>query len=138
MARSRLSIDLKNDLSELDRLYDRIEDFSNRAGLPPKYCCQINLVLEEVFTNIVTYGYRDRDAHWIRMVVSMEAGCLTIRVEDDGIPFNPAEVQRPDVECTLEDRPVGGLGVHIVRSFTRDIIYKRSQQKNILILKKDM
>ena len=138
MARSRLSINLKNDLSELDRLHDRVEQFSDQAGLPPKYRCQLNLVLEEVFTNIVSYGYQDREVHWIRMVVSMDAGCLTIQVEDDGIAFNPADVQHPDVECTLEDRPIGGLGVHIVRSFTCDIVYRRTQHKNILILKKDV
>lgn len=138
MAPSRLSIDLKNDLSELDRLQERVEAFSNRAGLPAKHCCQINIVLEELFSNIVSYGYQDCKTHLIHMALSLESCCLTIRIEDDGIAFDPTDVQQPDVECTLEDRPIGGLGIHMVRNFTRDIRYQRTANKNILILKKDM
>lgn len=138
MAEKKLSFELKNKLSELDILEEKIHGFSGQLGLTEKSYCKINLVLEELFTNIVSYGYEDDSEHEIQFNITHDNGHLTIQIEDDGIPFNPAEASDPDLECTLEERKIGGLGIHLIKNLMDDVVYQRCGDKNVLILKKDI
>ena len=134
----KLSFELKNNLSELDALEEKIHGFSGQLGLTEKSNCKINLVLEELFTNIVSYGFSDQSEHQIQFTITHDNGRLTIQIEDDGIPFNPMDVSDPDLECTLEEREIGGLGIHLIKNLMDDVLYQRCEEKNILILKKDI
>jgi anti-sigma regulatory factor (Ser/Thr protein kinase) len=97
--------------------------------------CEIDLVSEELFTNIISYGYTDDAEHWIETTLSLEHGTLIMRIEDDGIPFNPLEAESPDLDSSLEERCIGGLGVHFAKHFAKDVFYERCGNKNILTLK---
>ena len=134
----KLSFELKNNLSELDALEEKIHGFSGQLGLTEKSNCKINLVLEELFTNIVSYGFSDQSEHQIQFTITHDNGRLTIQIEDDGIPFNPMDVSDPDLECTIEEREIGGLGIHLIKNLMDDVLYQRCEEKNILILKKDI
>ena len=138
MAENKLSFELKNKLSELDTLEEKVHGFSGHLGLTEKSNCKINLVLEELFTNIVSYGYSDDSEHEIQFTITHENGNLTIQIEDDGIPFNPADASDPDLECILEERKIGGLGIHLIKKLMDDVLYQRCGEKNVLILKKDI
>ena len=138
MAENKLSFELKNKLSELDTLEEKVYGFSGQLGLTEKSNCKINLVLEELFTNIVSYGYSDDSEHEIQFTITHENGNLTIQIEDDGIPFNPADASCPDLECTLEERKIGGLGIHLIKKLMDDVLYQRCGEKNVLILRKDI
>jgi anti-sigma regulatory factor (Ser/Thr protein kinase) len=133
-----LSFKLKNHLSELDKLCRKLEQFGQQIGLSKKFVFQINLALDELFTNIVSYAFPNHDTHWIEFALSREDGFIVIRVKDGGIPFDPASINLPDLEKTIEDCKVGGLGLHIVRKMIDDITYERSGGKNITTLKKNI
>lgn len=129
-------IELRNSLSELDKLSRALEEFGEANHLPFKVIMDINLALDEIFTNIVSYGYRDHDEHLINIHLSLSEKELNIRVEDEGVPFNPLEMPGPDLDLPLEERKTGGLGIHFVRKMVEGLEYERRQEKNVLTLKK--
>ena len=92
--------------------------------------------MDEIFTNIISYGYTDQAEHTVRVCVSADADHLTIVVEDDGVPFNPIERLTPKVPDNVESCKIGGLGIHLVKNLVDDIGYRRCDGKNILTLTK--
>jgi anti-sigma regulatory factor (Ser/Thr protein kinase) len=133
-----LSFKLKNQLSELDKLCRKLEQFGQQIGLSKKSVFQINLALDELFTNIVSYAFPKNETHWIDFALSLENGLVVVRVEDRGLPFDPASTHLPDLEKTLENCKVGGLGLHILRKMVDDLAYERRGGKNITTLKKNI
>lgn len=133
-----LSLKLKNQPQDLKKLSHAIDLLSNQFGMTKKCTCETNLVLEELFTNIIQHGCCDDTKHKINVKISLQNNTLTMRIEDDGIPFNPVEIDEPDRRSPLEDRDIGGLGVFLAKQFTKDIRYERDGKKNILILKKEL
>lgn len=138
MPETRMSFELKNNLSELDTLEEKLDQLCDRLGLTNKCLCEINLALEELFTNIVSYGYDDAEEHWVRFTISYENGTITLKIEDDGRPFNPIEAREPDTKCPLENRKIGGLGIHLTKNIMDEMVHRRKGDKNILILKKSL
>ena len=138
MIADRVSLELRNSLSELDTLGQILQQFGEELGLANKTLFQICLAMEEIVSNIVSYGYTDDAVHWIKIALSHDKGIITIRLEDDGIPFNPLWAQEPDCECPLEERKVGNLGIHLCKKVMDDMIYERFGNKNVLILRKDI
>lgn len=67
-------------------------------------------------SNVISYGYDDREEHKIIVCLLMQQGKLTVEVENDGRPFNPLDAPEPDIEKPLEERTLGGLGIHLVRN----------------------
>jgi sigma-B regulation protein RsbU (phosphoserine phosphatase) len=131
-----MSILFKNKLSEVERLGQVVAEFAERYHLSPNLAFEINLALEEILTNVISYGYDDSDEHEIMIRLSCKGEEVTAEVEDDGRPFNPLEAAEPDTGKPLEERPVGGLGIHLVRKFMDDVEYKSQQGKNLLVMKK--
>lgn len=136
MNRGKISLVLRNSLSELEEVRRNLEEFGKSLGLSKKSTFQINLAMEEVFSNIISYAYTDDGEHWIKVTISHEKEALILRVEDDGIPFNPCEVETPDRKCSLEERQIGGLGCYLMRCCMDDIVYERRGNKNVLTMKK--
>jgi serine/threonine-protein kinase RsbW len=134
----RVSLELRNSLSELDTLGQSLQQFGEELGLSNKVLFQICLAMEEIVSNIISYGYTDDAVHWIKIAILHEQGILIIRLEDYGIPFNPLWAQEPDCECPVEERKVGNLGIHLCKKVMDDMIYERCGNKNILTLKKDI
>jgi anti-sigma regulatory factor (Ser/Thr protein kinase) len=133
-----LKLKLKNDLDEIDRLFEIIRSFGEAHGLGRKQAFQLNLVIEELFTNIVSYAYRDNKEHWIHIKVSCSDGRLTVCLEDDGIPFNPATARAPDLAGAIEERQIGGLGIHLCKELMNNMQYRRTNNRNILTLTKTL
>ena len=138
MIADRVSLKLRNSLSELDTLGQILQQFGEELGLPSKTLFQICLAMEEIVSNIISYGFTDDAVHWIKIALSHDKGIITIRLEDDGIPFNPLWAQEPDCKCPLEERKVGNLGIHLCKKVMDDMIYERFGNKNVLTLKKDI
>ena len=126
----------KNHVSELDRLIGELEDFGKKKNISKKCQQQIQLAIEEHFINIVLHGYADEDEHIIDIRLACENNVAEITIEDDGVPFNPLELSPPDTTLPLEERKIGGLGIHLARQCMDDITYQRKKNKNILWLKK--
>lgn len=131
-----VAIHLDNRLSELDKLADAVERFGEANGFSPRTIYQIRLVLDELLTNVISYGYRDQRKHEIGVAMRLADGLLTIRLEDDATAFNPVEAGKPDLECPVEERRIGGLGIHLVKKIMDQVEYERKEGKNLLMLVK--
>lgn len=127
---------LKSDLEELKNLCRYCENFGQSIGLSKKFIFETNLALDELFTNIVSYSFSDHKEHFITINITKQRDMVTLRIEDDGLPFNPIKATPPDFGCDLEDIQIGGLGIHIIKRLMDEISYERSNGKNILTLKK--
>jgi len=136
MNTAKLSLEFTNDLDELENLSRNIEYFCKVNGLSGRNTFELNLVIDEVFTNIVSYGFNDKKEHRIKIDIHIINGELTVRVEDDGAPFDPTASPKTDLNCPIEDRKIGGIGLHIINQIMSSVIYKRVKDKNILVLKK--
>ncbi len=129
----------KNKLSELDSLREDLECFfeTNDIGEDVRYA--VNLCLEEILTNIVSYGYKDRREHGIDLDLTKAEDFLVAVVRDDGIPFDPLKYSaRRELDSSLADRSIGGLGIHILKKFMDQIKYRREGVFNVLILEKNL
>jgi anti-sigma regulatory factor (Ser/Thr protein kinase) len=136
MTEGTLSLHLRNDLSELATLSRNLEEFATSLGLAKRTLFQLNLVIDELVTNIINYAYRDDAEHRITVIVRLDQGFLIIRLEDDGIPFNPVLSDAPDCSCPVERRAIGKLGIHLARQFADDLVYERYGNRNILTITK--
>jgi sigma-B regulation protein RsbU (phosphoserine phosphatase) len=133
-----VEIKLRNQLSELERLHQALIEFGRRYDLSADVTHDLNLALEEILTNIISYGYTDNREHEIRVRLDMQPGAVRIEVEDEGQPFNPLEAPEADTTKHLEDRAVGGLGIHLVRKLMDRLEYQRPKGKNLLVMKKHL
>jgi anti-sigma regulatory factor (Ser/Thr protein kinase) len=131
-----LSITCPNRLSEIGKAAQLIEAFGLAQGLSSEVVFELNLALDEVVTNIISYAYDDEAEHQIGIRVTLESDGVSVRVEDDGRAFNPLDAPQPDLGLGLDERPIGGLGVHIVRSVMDGLEYRREDDRNILIMRK--
>jgi anti-sigma regulatory factor (Ser/Thr protein kinase) len=95
-------------------------------------------VFDELLGNIINYAYTDEQEHTIEVRVEFFGDRLTVTIEDDGIPFNPLEKDTPDTELPLEERKIGGLGIHLVRNMMDKVSYQRRITKNRLTLVKNI
>ena len=98
----------------------------------------VSLAIEELVTNCIKYGYQDSNDHTIDFLLSVSEGTLRLDVIDDGSPFNPLEATRPDLSLPPEKRPIGGLGLHLLRELADEMNYERKDGTNRLRLTKRM
>jgi len=132
-----MEFELANRVEEIGRLAEAIDAFSEREGLPPGHAYALNLSLDELITNLVSYGYADQAEHRIRVAVHLEPDAVVVEMVDDGEPFNPfTEAPEPDIAATVEDRAIGGLGVFLVRELMDEVAYRRDENRNHLRLLK--
>jgi anti-sigma regulatory factor (Ser/Thr protein kinase) len=136
MPKDTLSLNLKNRLSELEVLRNGLEQFGKALGLSKRCVFELNLALEELFTNIISYGLTNSARHCIKIDIRRRGKELIVRIEDDGIPFNMVDSIGPDTRCSLEERDVGGLGVLLAKKVMDEIVYKRCGNANVLTMKK--
>lgn len=131
------SFSLKSEISELKVLAERIETFGEKNNISPKAVFELNLVLDELFTNLVSYGCH-QDSHNFDIRLQLAGGVLYIDIEDDGRQFNPLESKEPDIQCDCTERKIGGLGIHFMRKLMDKIEYAWESGKNKLKLTKSI
>ena len=124
------------DADTLQYIQGSVEELGEREAWPESLTFKVNLVLEELGINILTHGGKGKERRpEIEIVLTSEDHALTIEVLDDGYPFDPLQDSpNPDLAATIEGRPVGGLGIHLVRSLMDDLHYQRDAGRNRLTL----
>lgn len=125
-------IELSNHLEEINKISRYIDELGKELKLPDKVVMEINLAIDEIITNIVSYAYNDNKEHKILIKISRTENFIIIVTEDDGIPFNPLDVPEADTVSILENKKIGGLGIHLVRKLMDKLEYSRADGKNIL------
>lgn len=129
---------IENKIEELPVLAQRIEELGEKWELPIPLVMNLNLVLEEAVTNIIFYGYTDKIAHEIVLEFEKEQGEMTIQIIDDAQPFDPTKKDHPDINLSVEEREIGGLGIFLIHKIMDKVEYKRENDKNILTLNKSI
>jgi serine/threonine-protein kinase RsbW len=116
---------LGNDLQEVGRVIDSLEEFGAARGISPDQYLRFALALDELITNIITHGFSGRSGGMIRLVIEHEAGALKAELIDDGPAFDPlhAEIEAPTGD--LEHRRIGGLGITLVKASMDSLDYRR-------------
>lgn len=125
-----------NRLAAIGEAAEEIEIFCESHGVPPAAIGHLNLALDEAMTNTITYGWPEGGDHEIVLTLSVSGGALVAEVCDDGRAFDPLEVPPPDLDSDLESRPIGGLGVHFMKTLMDDVTYRREGRRNILTMRK--
>ena len=119
---------------QLELIPAALEEFAERDNWPPDLVFKLNLVLEELGVNIVNYSGATGD---IEISLASDAERVTVEISDDGLPFNPLlDQETPDISAPLGDRPIGGLGIHLVRTMMDEMWYSREDGKNKLAMTK--
>ncbi len=131
----KFQITPNNDLSEINRMAQALESFGRSCALSEKTLSELNLILEEIVTNIISYAYDDDKPHQIGVSAVSDGVELSIEVEDDGRPFDPLQVDLP-CNQSLEEMRIGGVGLRLIRGLTSSITYDRKEGKNRLAMTK--
>ncbi len=136
MSEDRIDVAMPNDLGELANVAERIDAFCADCDVEPRVAYAVNLALDELLTNIVSYGYPDEKEHRIEIAVRREGGSLVVTIVDDSIEFDPRQVPDTDTDAPLHERDPGGLGLLLVNSMMDDVDYRREDGRNVTILTK--
>jgi anti-sigma regulatory factor (Ser/Thr protein kinase) len=116
-----------------------LDAFSEAHGVPFEAKWPFHVALDEVLSNIVKYGLAGGDAQrQIDLELALEGGVLELTVEDDTVAFDPLSAPAPDLTLPLEERPIGGLGIHIVRMSVDEMVYRRDRGRNVLTMRKTL
>lgn len=121
----RLDMSLANDVQEVGRVIDSLEEFGAANGLPPDKCLRFGLALDELITNVISYGLAGRDDGVITLVIEHRDGILHAELADNGPAFDPLAAETTPPEGDIETREVGGLGITLVKSFMDRLDYRR-------------
>jgi anti-sigma regulatory factor (Ser/Thr protein kinase) len=113
-----------------------LQEFARSAHLPSSVLQAADLCLEEHITNVINHGFANCELHAIVVHLALDQECLVVEVKDDGKPFNPLEKPEVNTSIPLEHRPVGGLGIHLMRRFMDKLEYRRESGQNILTMRK--
>jgi anti-sigma regulatory factor (Ser/Thr protein kinase) len=125
---------IRNRLDELARASTWLAQFAEGLALPDETLFRLDLGLTEALSNVVAYAYADAADHEIRIRLAADTGAVRLEVEDDGRPFDPLQMERPRLPDSLEEAPVGGLGIHLIRSMLDECHYRREAGWNRLTL----
>ena len=128
------SITMQPDAEDLENVFAAVEEFAEQAEWPMDLVFQVKLILEEMALNVINYGGVEGDEP-IDIMLKTENDTVTIEIKDVGQPFDPIkEAPTPDLSLELEDRPIGGLGLYLVRSMVDEMHYQWRDGRNHLTL----
>ena len=133
-----LEIALANELREIVAAAAKIDAFCEEQELASEIAYAVNLSIDEILTNTISYGYDDDEPHRIEIIVRLEADSLVVVIVDDSAPFDLSATPEADIEATLEDREVGGLGLFLVHQMMDKVEYERVDGCNVVTLTKSM
>jgi serine phosphatase RsbU (regulator of sigma subunit)/anti-sigma regulatory factor (Ser/Thr protein kinase) len=136
--RPRLEMRITNDLKQIGKVTADFQKFAAENNLPDDIRRKFSIVFDELLNNIISYAYNDDKEHEIEITTRKEKDKVIIRISDDGIPFNPFGITIPDTSAPLEQREIGGLGIHLIRKFMDKADYERKINRNIVTLAKNI
>ena len=130
---------LPNDVAAIPRLAEFINRVCEAAGVDEGFTMQLNLAAEEAVVNVMNYAYPPGTKGDIEVTSRIAGNTVTLVIRDSGVPFDPTAKADADTTLTAEERPIGGLGIYLVRRLMDSIAYERTADgKNVLTMKKEV
>lgn len=129
---------LPNDIETIPQLNEFIDSVAEEVGLEMSLTMSLNLALEEAVVNVMEYAYPEGQKGNVEIEVTADQEWMTFVITDTGIAFDPTMKEDADTTLSAEERPIGGLGIFLVRQLMDVIDYKRKDNKNVLTLRKKL
>ena len=124
------------DLGEVARVNAALAEFSDAHAVPVSIRRSMNVVLDELLTNIISYAFPGQERGEVTIEVELRTDRLSVTLSDDGKPFDPFGMAAPDTAPSVEERKIGGLGIHLVRRMMDEFSYHRRADRNVVTLAK--
>ena len=131
-----MELRIKNKMEEMPAVVSMVEGFGVKHGISDRVINEINLALDEILSNIISYGYPQGETGEIMVRLRHRPGQVTAEIHDDGVSFDPLRAAPPDFAASVADRKVGGLGITFVRELMNEVAYSRVANENRLLLTK--
>ena len=132
------TITLTNDVQQVPQLADFVEQVCEQAGAGMALAMQLNLAIEEAVVNVMNYAYAAGTVGTVEVQARSNGHELVFVITDSGIPFDPTVAAQADTTLSAEERPIGGLGIFLVRQLMDRVEYERQGCKNVLTLTKNL
>ena len=132
----RLHLEARNRFEEIDAVNRAFDEFAELHGLPTRVRRSLKLVFDDLLNNVISYAYEDDLEHIIDVHIELSSDRLAVRMTDDGRPFNPFGRTSPDTATPVDEREIGGLGIHLVESLMDEVSYTRRTDRNVVVLVK--
>lgn len=126
----RLTLKVKPDLSSASETLQEVAEFFQTHAVDSILGDQIILILDELVTNCINYGQKPGNEFSIFLDIHLTKKEVEIILRDNGVPFDPTDIKEPDIETPIEDRKIGGLGIHLVRKLSDTFAYQRTADFN--------
>lgn len=133
---NKVSIEIGNTIAEMRKVVDMVDRFGAANHVPQRVVNDLNLCLDELLNNTISYGYEDAGPHRIVVNLSVSKNRLVAEIQDDAKPFDPRSVTAVPPDCTLQSRQVGGLGVRFVKTLVDELGYMRRGRYNVVKITK--
>ena len=130
------SITLANDIAEISKLATFIEEVGEAFELTPDVIFNLNLVIEEAVVNVINYAYPKEEHQSIYLSANLHEDSIVFVLTDTGKEFDPTQAPEADITLSAEERPIGGLGIFLIRQIMNEVKYERIEGKNVLTLEK--
>ncbi len=129
---------LPNDIETIPQLSEFIETIADEAGLDMSFTMSLNLALEEAVVNVMTYAYPEGSIGYVDIDIIINGEQFLCIISDSGTPFDPTQNPEADTSLSADDRPIGGLGIHLVRQIMDKVSYQYLNSRNVLTLTKQL
>jgi serine/threonine-protein kinase RsbW len=131
-------IKIKNEVGELERVNQFVEEIGEELGLDMELQMNLNLVMEEMVSNVIFYAYPEGKKEEIELVAESDGKELTFVLSDKGKEFDPTMKEDADPNVNPMERDIGGMGIYIVKNIMNQVTYQRLEGKNLLTMKKEI
>ena len=132
------TVRITNQRDQIDTVRKFFDDYSKENKLTEKTVHDIQMALDELLTNIVNYGYEDTDEHQIDIHFGVNDDAVKVEIVDDSKPYNILEKDNPDISLSMEDKPIGGLGIFLIKKLMSNVDYYTEEGKNHLVIIKEL
>jgi anti-sigma regulatory factor (Ser/Thr protein kinase) len=136
MHEGSITIRIRAEVNEIERLNRLVRHFGELLEIPSRALYAVNLAVDELVTNAILYGFEEVNDEEITIRVEVSGTELQATVIDEGHEFDPLQAPAPNLDAPLQERSIGGLGVHLVRNLMDHVAYTRDGAKNVLTVRK--
>ncbi|MFT7580292.1 MAG: anti-sigma regulatory factor (Ser/Thr protein kinase) [Myxococcota bacterium] len=134
----RLSLSPVGQLDEIEQVIVQFNGFAGEHAVPDRVRRAFDIALDDLLSNIVSYAWEDGCSGTIQIDFTLTPKRLEVIIKDDGRPFDPFAMEEPDTDLALEERDIGGLGIHLVRMMMDETNYQREGDRNVVMAAKNL